>query len=207
MKLIKMLGVAMVAALALSAVASASAAEFRGASSPVTVTGSQTTTHEFTVEGSTVTCTTAKFSSAATAVPTSSILITPVYSGCKAFGIAGATVNMNGCQYKFHSGPPGTVDFSCSSGKTVISVSTFLGKCKVEVPGSNLSKNQGLGGITYTNTPAGKVTVGASVTGITAEIVESTGVCPLKVGTVTNASYSGQTVVEGNEGKTAIEVS
>lgn len=207
MKLIKMLGVAMVAALALSAVASASAAEFRGATSPVTVTGSQSTTHKFTVEGSTVTCTTATFSSAATAVPTSEVLITPVYKGCTAFGIAGATVSMNGCQYKFHSGPPGTVDFVCSSGKTVISVSTFLGKCKVEVPGSNASKNQGLGGVTYTNTPAGKVTVGANVTGITAEIVESTGICPLTKGTVTNASYSGETIVEGNGGATAIEVS
>src|SRR5712672_2585136 len=107
MKLIKMLGVAMVAALALSAaVSAASAAEFRGATSPVTVTGSQSTTHKFTVEGSTVTCTTATFSSEATAVPTSTVLITPVYKTCTAFGIAGATVSMNGCQYKFHSGPP-----------------------------------------------------------------------------------------------------
>jgi hypothetical protein len=207
MKLSKMLGVAIVAALALSVVASASAAQFKGSTSPVTVSGAQSTTHKFTVEGSAVTCTTATFSSAPTAVPTSEVLITPVYKGCTAFGIAGATVSMNGCQYKFHSGPPGTVDLICSSGKTVIAVSTFLGKCKVEIPGSNASKNQGLGGVTYTNTPAGKVTVGANVTTITAEVVESTGICPLTKGTVNNASYSGDTIVEGNGGAATIEVS
>ena len=203
----KHLGVLLAAlALSLSAVSTASAAEFKGSTSPITFTGAQSVTNRLTIQGSSMSCTTATFASAATAVPTNTVLLTPVLKGCTQFGIAGGKFSMNGCQFRFNT-LPASFDLTCATGKMVLEVTSALGGCKVEFPGSNLGQNQGLGSVSYANSPTGKVTLGMNITGMTAEIVQSTGFCPLSKGIVKNASYTGEVLLEGNGGASSIEVS
>jgi hypothetical protein len=205
MKLTSKLGIAMVAVLALSAVAAsaASAAEFKATSSPVMLFGSQEGKHAFTVDGSSVECETATFEAASVTAPSKTVTVTPAYSGCTAFGFAKAKVEMNGCVYEFlqpNASLEGNVHFVCGANKARVFVSSLGSECEVligETGNTNLSK------VTYKNeaTSPTKVKVIANVTGITAEKTKDTNFCPLKgTGTVTNASYTGNTLVEGTAG-------
>lgn len=205
MKYMKMLGIALVASLALTAVvASAASASFTSSSSPVTISGSQTTTHTFTVEGNAVTCTSATFSSASTATPASTVSVTPVYTGCTAFGFAGAHITMNGCKYKFATpvSKVGTVEFDCPTPETkaTVFVSTFLTECEVQIGEAGNNK---LEDVKFTNLANGDVEVDATVSGITATKTKDVGLCPLNgTGTINNATYTGKTVISGDGAKT-----
>jgi hypothetical protein len=189
----KILGLAIVAALALTAVmaSAASATNFTAASYPVKISGTQTESHKFTVGGGTVTCTTATFAGELTAA-SETLTINPTYSNCTAFGFIGAKVtgfSSTGCDFKFYAG--GATDLLCSSGDVVIDA----GECSVTLSEQkNLTKN------TFTNNATGTVTVGTNVSGIHA-VVTSTGFCPIGGGTYTNATYTGQTLVEGKNSK------
>jgi hypothetical protein len=200
-----MLGIALVAVLALCAVAAsaASAAEFKSTTSPVTISGSQEGKHKFTVDGTSVECTNATFLSESTATPAKTVTVTPTYSECTAFGFAKAKVEMNGCKYEFlqpNASLEGNVAFRCGANKARVFVSSLGSECEVligESGNTNLSK------VTYENIAGSptKVKVLANVTGITAEKTKDTSLCPLKgTGTVTNASYTGNTLTEGNSG-------
>lgn len=198
MKALK-IGAALVAAMAMMAVTAgaASAAEYTAASYPVTVTGSQEGQHVFTVDGSEVKCTTAHFESPGNTGPTSTLTVGAQYSGCTAFTLINATVNMNGCDYVFEApgGSPlsSAVQVVCPEGNQIeINVSTILGSCEVRVGSQTPS-----GGNTYTNL-GGKVHVATNVTGIKANVVKDTGICPLSgTGERTNATYVGNSIAEG----------
>jgi hypothetical protein len=193
----KVLGLAIVAALALTAVmaSAASATNFTAASYPVKISGTQSESHKFTVGGGTVTCTTATFSGEATAA-SETLTMVPTYSNCTAFGFVGAKVtgfSSTGCDYTFYSG--GNVDLDCASGHVTIDA----GDCTVTLePGKNQSLHENV----YTNnTPtSGKVTVHSNVTGIHATVIDD-GFCVITPGTYTNATYTGTTVVEGKNSK------
>ena len=206
MKTSKMFGLALVAVLALAAVAAsaASAAEFKSTSSPVTITGSQEGKHKFTVDGASVECSTATFESGSTMTPAKTITITPTYEGCTAFGFAKAKVEMNGCKYEFlqpNASLVGNVAFRCTgANKARVFVSSFGSECEVLIGEAG---NTNLPSVTYENIAGSptKVKVLANVTGITAEKTKDTVLCPLKgTGTVTNATYSGNTLTEGKGG-------
>jgi len=204
MKLTKMLGAALVAVLALAAMASAaSAAEFKATSSPVDLLAGQDTTHTFTTDGSSVTCETATFSENGVTAPSKTVKVTPSYSGCTAFGFAGAKVEMNGCKYEFlepNASLVGNVKLACGANKARIFASVFGSTCEVLI---GETSNTNLSSISYKNeaTSPTTVKVTASVKGITAEKTKDTGICPLKgTGTVSNAEYSGTSTVEGLKG-------
>src|SRR4051794_17703431 len=107
----KVMGLAMVAALALTAVAASAASAattFHAEKAPVTVSGSQVTTHVFTTDPGTVTCTTATFSGTQSTTTTSTQTITPNYSGCTLktiFGNIAVSVDFatSGCDYLFNA--------------------------------------------------------------------------------------------------------
>jgi archaellum component FlaF (FlaF/FlaG flagellin family) len=138
---IKILGLALVAVLAMSAVAvgSASAGEFTGSSYPAEGEGGQTTPHKFTVQGQAVECSTASFSGSLAAA-SEQIKITPVYEGCKAFGFLSATVDMNGCYYTFTADGEktgthtrhGSVHIICPGATKSITVTAST--CTVHIP-------------------------------------------------------------------------
>jgi hypothetical protein len=135
---IKVLGLALVAVLAMSVVAvgSASAAEFTASAYPVEGEGGQTTPHKLTIQGSAVECSTATFRGSLSAASTE-LDITPVYEGCKAFGFLNMTVNTNGCTYKFTAGTgsgdnyTGGVHIVCPAGK---SITVVAATCTVHIP-------------------------------------------------------------------------
>jgi hypothetical protein len=197
----KMLGLAIVAALALTAVMAsvASATNFTAASYPVKITGSQSSNHVFTVTGGTVSCTTATFSGELTGA-SESMTVIPFYDGCTAFGFINSSVTGFGsakCDYKFFTS--GATNLECAAGDVQIDAGT----CTVTMQAGN---NQGLKTNTYTNTPTDKVTVDTQVTGIHTTVTSGFG-CPISGGTHTNASYTGTTVVEGKNSKgTAVAI-
>jgi hypothetical protein len=218
MKYVKILGLAAVAAMALAAfvgVASASAAtEFHQTQSESVLHGAQMTSHVFTVEGSEVTCTNATFEGKAGAPlsePTQTVH--PEYTGCTAFSIAGATINTAGCKYTFSAsttlagGTEAPVSLTgCTAGFVNITVEAPFGlaKCVVHVPNNQTSIN----GQKYVNQVVGTkhvVEVITNSTNIEAEVITSTGFCPLKVtGKKVASVYKGTSTVEGNGGASAL---
>ena len=108
MKHLKKLAVAAMTVAALTALVGVSSASadmqfHASAGAGVTLTGNQTVSHKFTVKGSSVTCTTAKFKGKSAAATASTQEMEPEYTGCTAFGIAGATITTTGCVYTFHA--------------------------------------------------------------------------------------------------------
>jgi hypothetical protein len=193
----KILGLAIVAALALTAVmaSAASATNFTAASFPVKISGTQSSAHKFVVAGGTVTCKVASFSGEATA-PSETQTINPIYDECTAFGFVGATVtgfSSTTCDYKLFAS--GSSNLECKSGDVQIDAGT----CTV-----TLQNQTGLTKTTYVNNASGTVTATHNVTGIHATVTAGFG-CPIgppetKI-TYTNAEYTGTTTLEGKNSK------
>jgi hypothetical protein len=126
----KAFGLAMVAALALSAVvasgAQAATASVRAGSYPATLTGNQKTVNVLSVGGGVrkVSCKTAIFHGTITAAA-DPVTLTPTYSECNSEPGGPATVTMNGCDYDLYPNSvtattgTGTADLTCPAGKEV----------------------------------------------------------------------------------------
>ena len=206
---LKFLGMALVAALAMSAVVAslASADEFKSEAENVALTGSQEKHLEggvekndrFTTDGGTVECTTADYTGTQAAKSTSSVTLTPVYSGCTFAGLS-ADVDMNSCDYRFTIGAAttGEVHLECTTAGDEITVTvgpTATPRCIIHVP------PQTIGGITYSNT--GTTTtreITASINTATLHYSQTagtgSGACATADNT-TNGSYIGAAKVTG----------
>src|ERR1700755_738377 len=208
---LKFLGLAVVAALAMSAmVASAASADtLNTGGSSVTVTGAQEKHKEgekevfdkFKVDGGTVECETATYTGTATSGATT-ITVSPTYGGCKFTGLA-TTIDTTGCSYVFHvpataGGTTGTVDVSCTAGNEI--TATVL-------PGAtprciiHITTQSGLGTVTYKNIGSGttaEVTVSVNISSIKYSQTAGTGVgaCATADST-TNGVYEGAATVTG----------
>jgi hypothetical protein len=200
------MGLALVAVLALGAVmaSGAMAAEFHSEATSTTITGTQTTTHKFTVGGGfgAITCKKATFSGTTSSTSTTSPTqtITPTYAECSdSFGRT-ATVNFGSCDYVFHA-TGGTVDLVCSSGDVTIVIETgSTVECTVTLQAQN-----GINGQSYANGTGknGKkdITETSSATNITASTTSSGGLgCGIANGTHTGGTYTGTTTLEGSSG-------
>ncbi|HKF83364.1 MAG TPA: hypothetical protein VKB23_10445 [Solirubrobacterales bacterium] len=150
----KTLGVAGILAVALTVllgVVSASAAEFRASSYPETLTGEAITspTIEMKATSGTIKCSAAS-PSGSISKASSTISVTPGYSGCKAFGTT-ASVATNSCSYSLNSlnekhPYTGSIDVACSkAGDAIVITPTGL-SCKVRIPAQ-----AGLSGVEYKN--------------------------------------------------------
>jgi hypothetical protein len=190
---IRMLGIALIAAFAMSAVAAsaASAAEFQAAEYPAKVNATNVGAHTFKAGAiGTISCNNATFTGTEfLAGPSTSLTVTPAYSGCTFLGVVGVVVHTNGCTYRFNE-PVGTrpsftgsVDVLCPTGNAI----TFTaGTCTVSVPAQT-----GLETVEYTDVTSGgseSVTVAAGVSGIA---YTGSVLCPNEPGTHANGEYSG----------------
>ena len=172
---------------------------------PVTLEGSQTGgKHRFVVNGAVTECETATFTSGSLSAPTGTLTITPNYGGagaCEMFGIKGATITVNGCDYRLTSVAGGAttakVTIECPAGQQ-ITFDTPFNVCDLHV-----KPQGGLGHVTYANA-GGHVTLTLNVTGIHA--VQTGAFCPVMPGTYTTATYTGSVTLKGAGGK-AIDVS
>lgn len=125
---VKMLGLATVAVLALSAMvasaAQAATASLNAASYPASLSGAQVGVNKFIIANGvrTVTCKTATFSGTISAAA-DPVTLTPAYSECHAApNELPATVTMNGCDYSLSANTTGaalTADLVCPTGKDV----------------------------------------------------------------------------------------
>jgi hypothetical protein len=167
MRFLKVLGVAMFAALALAAVsvASASAAVEFKAESTGAITGTQSGSSSFTAgENGTITCSGGMFRGMITSTstptqPTSNESAAAKgieYTGCKFLGIINVAVNPNECQYTFHAATPGTTagtaDVGPNSGTCASTGITFAAAgCTISI-----FPQTGINNIKYTNNFTGE---------------------------------------------------
>ena len=207
MKISKMLGVALVAVLALAVTASAaSAATFNieGTTGPFTVKGAQVAeeNHVFTIESGLQTkCKTATFTGTAPATSNATLEITPSYASCTAFGLS-ATITMNSCKYKFLS-PSGSatpwagsaIELLCTNASpATIKTAT----CEVKIEQQATPKKTE---VSYETSGTEHVLVKANVSAIEYNKTEDGFLCPLNgTGKKSDGKYEGNTTVEGFEG-------
>jgi hypothetical protein len=191
---LKVLGLAVVAVLALTAVMSsaASAALYTASAYPATATGANTKGSEvFTTEGGKVECD-SHFVTHSISAASATITATPTYSNCEAFGFLEATINTEGCSYLFHvegSGPSfnNKVDVECGAGK---SIKITAGTCKVEIGGQKELKN------VVSSTSGTGVLVKPSVEGITYTVTQDGFLCPFGgTGTKKDGKYTGEVTI------------
>jgi hypothetical protein len=200
---LKVLGLALAATFALTAVA-ASAAQaaplFHAEVAPVTYKGEQTEKHKFTTSAGTVECSKASFEGTNSEKTSSTVTLNAKYESCTAFGFLNATVSMNSCDYLFHlvegsSPPTATVDIVCSKAGDQITISTF--GCTTDVP-----PQTGLKHVTFANAGSGTsrdVLATIKVEGI--HYTTTSESCPnVGAGTFTNGIYEGTATIKGFSG-------
>jgi hypothetical protein len=228
---LKMLGLALVAAFAMSGVAaSAVQAEsfwFTSDGTPTTLTGSQIGEDVIGFDFGELTCETVTYSGSITGTTSTTATLTPTYGGCEVSGIP-AVVHMNGCDYLVHThtkiGTSYTVttDIVCPTTTspphliheitvTAIAPGGTL-KCTFHIPDQAISTGVTLTKATKAN---GKtdLTIAVNVSSIgyneTTTGTSGTGACQTADST-TNGTYVGTETIEGRNstgGETSISVS
>lgn len=196
------LAVALAFALTMG-VSNASATEFTAASYPASLEAEQPAgaQHEFEIGSGNTRCTTAAFTGTLSGA-TTSITITPHFTGCTTFGLL-STVTMNGCDYRFNlpaAGNNGTTDIVCPSGNEIV-VDTSGGLCD-----THYKAQSGLPGIAYQNN--GKhVDLIMKLTSIHA-VVTGKFLCPIATTTKTfaDAKYTGMLTVKASGGSIGFDV-
>jgi hypothetical protein len=136
---LKVLGLALVAVLAMSVMvaSAASASQYTASAYPATATGANTSGKEtFTTPGGTVQCD--SHFQGTLAAASSTLTVTPKYTNCVAFGFLNATVEFKGCDYLFHAGASkgggvydNSVDIACPAGSGPITIKA--GTCEVHI--------------------------------------------------------------------------
>jgi len=198
MRSVKMFGLAVLTAFAMSAVvaSAASAAEFfHEAAGTARVTAHNEGVHKFTAGLiGTIECKKATFTGTEYVTsPQKTVTVTPNYEECTFLGIPGVKVETHKCAYRFNQ-PTGTGPFTgtvnilnCPAGEEIEFEATG---CKIEVG------TQGpLSSITYTNqlTSPKSVKVAASISkSIT---YTASGTCTV-LGTKTDGTYSGTAIAD-----------
>ena len=202
MKHIKTLGLLAVAVMAMAAVfgtASASAAKFTASAGGLNLKTETLENHVFTVTGSNTQCKKITFAGKTEGTETTSQSVHPTYSECTAFGLP-ATVSVTNCKFVLTAdGISHLVKTDTSPGAEAcaihIEASSIFGKCKVTV-------TEQTNEVTY-STNGAHIDVTIHDLKVSDHVTESTGVCPLTVGTHTNASYTGKSTVQAEGGTIA----
>lgn len=206
---LKVLGLALVAVFAMSAVAAsaASANQFMSeGGGSTTVTATQVGEHVFTVDGASVTCEVATFSSVGeVASPATSVKVSPNYEECTAFTFFTAKIQTEGCYYNLHVGATGgieytgSLDLECEEGHEIV---IAAGTCEAKVAGG-----QEFSGIGYANAEGGKVTIAAEVAGIAVNKTKDGFLCPFSGKGAAEGTYEGTTLAAGGSDNITVEMS
>jgi hypothetical protein len=187
------LGPLVVLALALAAfvgTSSASAAQFTAGKAGAEILESTIENHVFTINGQQVACSITEFEDT---TPATAYAVQKIgffqYRNCTLGGLE-AFVNSAGCVYELNANGTTTLA-SCTGGGTVISVNLgAFARCTVKVKNQTIASS-----ITYSNS-FNDIIATIDASGIHAEVTTSDGLCPLTVGTYTNATYKGKSTVQ-----------
>jgi hypothetical protein len=205
---LKALCLASVAVFALTAVASASASEFKSENATSTfMHGVQIGSGDvFHTNAGNVTCTSATYAGTQAGASSTTATVAPTYSGCTGFLIS-ATIHMNGCEYKFEEPTVttagvtyhGAIEIVCPEGKeiTVTAISAGTTKCTIHIPGGQTFANAA----EYTLSGSGetrKIVATISISGIHYSQTAGTGfgACTTE-NNQTNGTYSGEAEMKG----------
>lgn len=180
MRTLKIIGVAVLAACALSVVvvAPASASVFLASAAGALILDNQLNTHKFSTDGGVIECTKVKSHGITLALSAKSQVETVLYSGCKAFG-SGVTITP--AEYQFNA------DNTVSVLNTIV-VTSVTGNCTVKV-----EPNQRLKTVLYLPDPnnSSALNIKVEVTGIL--YLNSGGICG-PPGLLHNGTYSGESL-------------
>lgn len=195
MQRFKVIGLALVAVLALSAVVAtaAMAEKYHAEEAPVKVIGTQLEAHVFKAQAGTISCTKASFSGESLATAVAELNIKASYSGCTFLGVVGVPVEMGACTYQFLE-PVGkkskvsVVGTECTLTQKPIKF-TAAG-CTVKI-----AKQANLGTLEYVNKGTGS--------GRTVEVIPNvTGITYTQSGCLTNGEFHEG---EYHPGKTSVK--
>lgn len=218
MRKFRVLGLALFAVLAVSAIsATASQAhpQFTCSKYPCTATGtSLENSEEFTTPGGTVTCHASyiieKFTGNNEDIPaaTGDVTVTPTYTNCKAFGFLSASVTPNGCDYDFTATEKVAaghyrhhVNITCPTGKAIVIVAST---CEADVGSAG---NESLTTVTTTNLADGRVTIEPELENITLNVTKDGIGCPFPSTGHFKGSYHGHTIIHNSTAGQTISVS
>jgi hypothetical protein len=191
---LKALGLAVLAVCAMGAfsAASASAAEFHSSTEHTILVGAELGMDVTDVQGGEISCSNVNYEGTTSARTTSTVNVSPSYSGCIMFGLFGGTVYTNGCQYTIHTVPSNTFDIVCPSGKAI----EFLGAgCKV-----TFGPQTGLTSVTFTTvgkSPKRHIVAKLSLTGLIYTQHNNGGFCVS--GSYTDGKYTGEATMIGTD--------
>lgn len=225
MRNLKILGLAFVAVLAMSAVAASAASaddKLTAEGYPATLTGEKDGEFKdvFTTTAGSVSCSNPKYhaelNAAATTVAATASYGETVEKQCTALGFP-ATIHMNGCSYLFHTTAGTTTELSadlvCPAGQEITVTANpsehgLTPKCTIHVPAQT-----GLETITATNVGAGAtrdITLDINITGIkyshTGESLgKGSGLGACTTGTGTNGTLTAKATIKADVGKTGVQ--
>lgn len=208
MRNLKVLALALVAVLAMSAVAASTAPAdaFTGEATPVTLTGSQEGSDVLTTTSGNTTCKEVRYTgTSASGVTTATV--TPSYPEKTAIGEQNCSgglpslVHTNGCVYLFHLGAAteGTVDINCPAGKeiTITAGYNVTTKCTIHIP-----PQTGLIKVNYSNTGSGntrEIIVTTAITNLKYTHTKGSGLGACTPGSGTTGSYNGKARITGEK--------
>lgn len=208
------LGVALVAALAIGAIASSVAVaeeELTAAEYPVTLQGKELKAEEehlFGLAGSEFHCEEASMEGEAGESSTTATLA-PSYGGC-AWSSYEATIAMNGCTWRLHLGEVieseparhhATADLVCPEGKEM-TVTTASGECQISIPAQNGKSTVEI----KEEASETDLAITFNLTAISYTVENSGYPCPLIGGSFQDGTYAGAMTVSGESGEEAVAV-
>jgi uncharacterized iron-regulated membrane protein len=178
---LRLIGLALVAAFAFTAVATAGAHEFK-ASKTGTLTGAGVGNQTFHVNAGNVVCEKLALSGSVTALASKTQKVTGTYSTCEAFG---SKVTITAAEYVFNA--EGSVEVA-----NTVTITNATGKCSVKVTPAG---NSALKTVKYSNS-SGKITTSTAVQKINYEPNGSTNTCGTTKLAQTNGTYTGEATTE-----------
>jgi hypothetical protein len=184
----RVLGLALIAVVALSALAVSAAqatTSLHSEEEKTRIEGTQVTQNKWIFDGGNFVCTSAVYHGTTTAKTVTTITLTPTYSGCSFAGRA-ATMDTNGCDlFLFIVGSSfpvtATMDIVCPFGKE-LTVTVPSIECTIHIePGQN-----GLSHITFANGGAGTTRDALATLAVKGITYTETKPCPGSNGSTTN---------------------
>jgi hypothetical protein len=215
MRNFKILGLALVAMLALSAVGpgAASADDLTAEAYSTTLTGEKdpgAAVDQFLTTAGTLTCDTPRYSATITG-PTTTVTVTPNFTTpghvephlapCRTSGLP-TVIDMKGCTYQLNvgAGTTGDLDLVCPAGVEVTVVVTpatsATARCTIHIKAQSDIE----GTVTYSNTGAGTtrdITVDANLKGIDYAHTAGSGLGACTTGSATNGTLTAKAVIRG----------
>lgn len=166
------------------------AKEFDTETAHTLLSASQVGEDVHTFEAGTWKCNVKTYTGTGTTTTSTTVSLTPAFSGCT----SGTTVDVNGCEYRYHTRKKGSssqeLSIACPEGKSIVITAS---NCHLTIPAQS-----GLTGITYTNEGTGKTRdfrVIHSITGL--KYSQAPKAFPgCANGSFTNGTYSGSTTIK-----------